>query len=105
MRDGTPRVAFGSINLPILLRIGLRPDIRPAQLPLEANHLVALNDIIRRRSETKISNLLTYPQTPNLLVVLSATAFRAAAAARNPDKLSRLGAATSGFLGGAVAGA
>ena len=67
------------------------------------NHLVALNGTIRRRSETKISNLLTYPQTPDLLVVLSAAAFRAAAAARNPDKLSRLGAATSDFLGGAVA--
>jgi hypothetical protein len=67
---------------------------------LKRTIFVALSGTIRRRSETKISN---YPiQTPDLLVVLPATAFRAAAAARNPDKLSRLGATTSGFLGGAA---
>jgi hypothetical protein len=41
-------------------------------------------------------------QTPDLPVAFRATAFRAVAAARNPDKLSRFGAAASGFLGGAV---
>ena len=44
-----------------------------------------------------------YPIHPDLLVALPATAFRAAAAARKPDKLSRLDAAAPSFLGGTVA--
>jgi hypothetical protein len=47
------------IGLPILLRIGIRPNMRPAQRPREANHIVGLSGTIRRCSETKIPNLVT----------------------------------------------
>jgi len=41
-------------------------------------------------------------QLPDLFVAFRATALRVDAAARNPAKLSRFGAAPSGFLGDAV---